>query len=67
MPYLVCEKCGGYYELQEGESSTDFDRCQCGGKLKYCKTMYEFTNFDTYKDKHIDHNKEEVNHELEFY
>ncbi|MGB9937410.1 MAG: zinc-ribbon domain-containing protein [Methanobacterium sp.] len=32
---LICNKCGGYYELQEGESPKDFDLCECGGKLKY--------------------------------
>ncbi|MEL7669473.1 hypothetical protein [Methanobacterium sp.] len=32
--YLVCNKCGGYYELQPGESSDDFDtECECGGQL----------------------------------
>lgn len=35
MGYLICEKCKGYYELREGEHPEDFDRCQCGGKLKY--------------------------------
>lgn len=35
MPYLICEKCHGYYELQKGESLSDFDCCQCGGILKY--------------------------------
>ena len=24
MGYLICEKCGGYYELQKDESSDDF-------------------------------------------
>ncbi len=37
--YLICESCNGYYELQEGESITDFDSCQCGGPLKYLKTQ----------------------------
>lgn len=35
MGYIICEKCGGYYELQPGEHPDDFDRCDCGGKLKY--------------------------------
>lgn len=35
MGYLVCEKCGGYYELQEGEFPEDFESCECGGTLKY--------------------------------
>jgi hypothetical protein len=34
--FLVCNKCGGYYELQEGESPDDFDReCDCGGHLEH--------------------------------
>jgi hypothetical protein len=33
--YLICNKCGGYYELQEGESLEDYEECECGGKLKY--------------------------------
>ncbi|ADZ09706.1 hypothetical protein Metbo_1470 [Methanobacterium lacus] len=35
--FLECEKCGGYYELQPGESLEDFEKCQCGGELKYNK------------------------------
>jgi hypothetical protein len=38
MRYLLCEKCGGYYELREGESPDDFESCQCGGNLTYYKT-----------------------------
>ncbi len=38
--YLICEKCGGYYELQPGESPDDFaDDCECGGKLKHSKKL----------------------------
>lgn len=34
--YLVCDNCGGYYELQEGESPEKFDlACDCGGKIQY--------------------------------
>lgn len=33
--YLVCEKCKGRYELQDGESPNDFESCECGGSLKY--------------------------------
>ncbi len=36
MRYLICDKCGGYYELQPSESPEDFDEnCECGGVL-YC-------------------------------
>ncbi len=39
MGYLNCKKCGGYYELQEGESPKDFDKCQCGGDLEYIENI----------------------------
>ncbi|NYB51578.1 MAG: DUF2927 domain-containing protein [Methanobacteriaceae archaeon] len=43
MPYLICEKCGGYYKLKEGESPHDFDdQCQCGGHLKYKESLGEY-------------------------
>ncbi len=39
MGYLICKDCGGYYELQPGETANEFDRCQCGGKLIYRKYL----------------------------
>ena len=59
--YLVCEKCGGYYKLQSGESPEFFEKCQCGGKLDYYKNIDE-NNF-----KDIDNNlsyNEEINNLL---
>ncbi|HML05175.1 MAG TPA: DUF5518 domain-containing protein [Methanobacterium sp.] len=42
MGYLKCNKCGGYYELQEGESHEDFsDKCECGGSLNYVQNLDE--------------------------
>lgn len=33
---LFCKNCNGYYELQPGESPTDFECCsECGGSLEY--------------------------------
>lgn len=40
MAYLICEECGGYYELEDGESPEDLDHCECGGKLRYVKSIY---------------------------
>lgn len=38
--YLVCNKCGGYYQLQKGENPEDFiDTCDCGGKLEHQQTL----------------------------
>ena len=40
MSYLVCDKCGGYYELQLGESPENFtDKCECGGHLRYIPNL----------------------------
>ena len=40
--FLVCDTCGGYYELQSDESPDDFsDECECGGKLIHQKTCPE--------------------------
>lgn len=42
MSYLVCDKCGGYYELQPDESPDDFsDKCECGGNLRYVQDLDE--------------------------
>jgi hypothetical protein len=42
MPYLVCENCGGYYELKEGEYPNDFEnKCQCGSDLRYIESIEE--------------------------
>ncbi len=41
MGFLFCEKCNGYYELQEEESPEDFEVCNCGGKLKYFNSLDE--------------------------
>ena len=35
MTYLICEKCGHKYPLEEGKSSFNYQNCHCGGKLKY--------------------------------
>lgn len=37
--YLICDTCGGYYELQHDESPDDFDGCGCGGKLNFSRTL----------------------------
>ncbi|MCC7551096.1 MAG: hypothetical protein KO316_06365 [Methanobacterium sp.] len=39
MSYLVCQKCGGYYELQGDESPEDFVSCHCGGQLIYVESL----------------------------
>lgn len=50
---LVCKDCGGYYELQEGESADDFDSCECGGKLIHNNPGYsdKTENINDYASK----------------
>jgi len=44
MPYIICENCGGYYELEEGESIEDFESCHCGGTLSYVESIQKAIN-----------------------
>lgn len=56
MGYLVCERCGGYYELQSGEKPEDFtDECECGGKTKYFETLEEIDKDIEQIDKNINY------------
>lgn len=48
--YLICKKCGGYYELQLGESPEDFDSCQCGGELEYYALQKPEKDYNTPKN-----------------
>ena len=52
MGYLSCKKCGGFYELEEGESPEDFDLCSCGGELEYKSSPNE--------QKRIYHDEEDL-------
>jgi hypothetical protein len=38
--YLICNQCGGYFELHIGESADDYNpNCECGGTLKYISNI----------------------------
>jgi hypothetical protein len=54
MGYLVCEKCGGHYELEDNESPEDFDdTCECGGKLNYIESLEEMKGVKLSSDSSI--------------
>ena len=57
MPYLMCEKCGGYYKLKPGESSKDFEKCNCGGKLKVVESIEKFEDKSEKKSRKKDKTK----------
>ena len=49
--YLVCDTCGGYYELQPGESPENFDlECACSGHLVQSTRDSLISYRDEYKD-----------------
>jgi hypothetical protein len=44
LTYLICDKCGRYYELQSDESPGDFVlTCDCGGELKVYNSLDDYT------------------------
>lgn len=48
MPYLACEECGKYYQLQEWESPEDFLlNCDCGGRLRVVESLDEIGSYKT--------------------
>lgn len=61
MGYLICGECGGYYELEQGESPENFEKCECGGKLRYRKTVEGLKNYGTNdKVSYNDNNLEKI-------
>ena len=54
MPYLICNNCEIYYEIDSNFDFSDFNTCEkCGGDLKY------YENFDEYyKEKDLDRIRE---------
>jgi len=54
MGYVVCKKCRGYYELQEGENIHDFLSCQCGGELIYIERIFRLKDLDNHPEPEKD-------------
>lgn len=44
MPYLICDKCNIYYEIENRHEMDDFHTCECGNELKYYETIDEYMN-----------------------
>ena len=44
MSYMICEKCHRHYPLDEGKSSFNYEKCECGGKLRYSSSLEENPN-----------------------
>lgn len=41
MSYLICQDCGRYYQIDEGKTSFNYEKCDCGGKLEYSPVLKE--------------------------
>lgn len=39
MPYLICEQCNVYYEVNSEEEITKFGNCECGNPLNYYESL----------------------------
>ena len=44
MPYLICDKCNVYYEIENRHEMDDFHTCECGNELKYYENIDEYMN-----------------------
>lgn len=44
MPYLICDKCNSYYEIQDRKEIDDLRFCECGKRLKYFDDHEEYIN-----------------------
>ncbi|MEN6294348.1 MAG: hypothetical protein ABFD07_20330 [Methanobacterium sp.] len=42
MPYLICDKCNLYYEIEDRNEMEDFHTCECGNELQYFNTIEEY-------------------------
>ena len=42
MPYLICDKCNLYYEIEDKNEMNDFHTCECGNELQYFNTIEEY-------------------------
>lgn len=53
--YLFCNYCGGYYQLKKGESPRDYEKCECGNPLEFCKTHeeLELKNYNLSQNKEV--------------
>ena len=55
MPYLICDNCEIYYEIEEDFDLDSFDTCEnCGNKLKL------YNSFDDYYNENAEPQRESM-------
>lgn len=58
MPYLICDKCNVYYEIENKREINDFHVCRCSNELKYYETIDEYMNEGLDDSENLDDNIE---------
>ncbi|MGB9937490.1 MAG: hypothetical protein ACPK7O_07195 [Methanobacterium sp.] len=46
MPYLICDKCDIYYEIEEIKEMNELSECECGNKLQLYETIDDYMNLE---------------------
>lgn len=59
MPYLICDKCNVYYEIDSAQEMDKFDSCECGNELQYYETIEEYMNEDVTDSNEVDDSAED--------
>jgi hypothetical protein len=67
MPYLICDKCNLYYEIENEAEMNDFHTCECGNELQYFNTIDEYMYGESKDPYNVDNNAEESDGKGIFY
>ncbi len=67
MPYLICNKCNVYYEIEDKIEMGDFHTCECGNELQYFETIEEYMYGEPGNSDIVNDNAEESNGKGIFY
>ncbi|WP_414470434.1 hypothetical protein [Methanobacterium sp. ACI-7] len=44
MPYLICDCCDIYYEIERIEEMEELSKCECGNELKFYESIDDYIN-----------------------
>ena len=67
MPYLICNKCNVYYDIENKNEMNDFHTCECGNELQYFNTMEEYMYGESENSDIINNDVEESDGKGIFY
>ena len=67
MPYLICDKCNLYYEIEDRTEMDDFHTCECGNELQYFNTIDEYMYGESKDPYSVDNNEKDSDGKGIFY